>query len=617
MTLGELLAAAGLQARPEQVALARELAETLRPRTATSVAVQAATGVGKTWVAAHAALSAALEGRRVVCSTHTILLRDQMRSTLERALHAACPDPARRPALAERRGRADYPSPSRALRLRHALAERGAPREQIMLLDALAAWTGTIAEFVAANDELPVPQSLVCLTATCPGAEQAAYLVQRDAAASAGIVVQTHALTLIDARFGRLDADLVLFDEADTLPDVAAGAVEMRLPLDDIAALAERAGADIAAPISVCRKRGTEAGAIHWRDVPLAEAVRAMASELRAGVASADPELAETLRDTADDLASFASVDTPNSGAALVNDAAAGPMLAVAAVDAAGWLGAALKERQTVLMSATLGRHEEDDLAPFCRRLGFWDVRQVAIAPQHFGHTEFRLADRNVPLPLVGGVPQPLFFDYAADMVRQAAAIGRTLVLCASYADAEELARRLPAGAIIQHRGERLAPLVARFCANPDAVLVTPAAWAGLDLPYLIENVVILRLPVPRPDPLREAVLVGALTRRGRSDVDARAVLSAAAEAETLRRLTQGMGRGIRAFDDRCTIWIADPRFPLPGGMTTDLRRRLAVDAAAGRNDLARAIPRRFRVGAASAFERAQIVARVAPAAAA
>lgn len=613
MTFDELVTAAGLQPRPEQAALARELAEYLQPRSAIAVAVQAATGVGKTWVAAHAAVAAALAGRRVVCSTHTIFLRSATCATLTRALEAACPDPAHRPAFAERRGRADFPSATRALRMRHALADRGAPREDIGLLDALAAWTGPIADFVAANGELPVPHSLICLTATCPAAEQHAYVAQRDAAAAARIVVQTHALTLIEARFGRLQADLVLFDEADTLPDVAAGAVEMRLPLDDLDALATQAGADIAGPLSVLRQRANVPGDIQWRDAPLAEAAQAMARALRAAAATADPELAETLHDTAGDLGGFATIDTPHSGAALLTDPAGDAMLAVAAVDPAGWVGAALKDRQTVLMSATLGRHEEDDLAASCRRLGFWDVRQVAVAPRRFGDMQFRLADRAVPVPLVDGVPQPAFFDYAAGVVRQAAATGRTLVLCASYVDAEELARRLPADAIIQHGGDRLAPLIARFRAAADAVLVSPAAWVGLDLPHLIDNVVILRLPIPRPDPLREAVLTGALARRGRSNVDARAVLRAAADAETMRRLTQGMGRGIRAPDDRCTVWIADPRFPLPGGMTTDLRRRLAGDITTARTELAKAIPRRFRTGAASAYERARIVARVPP----
>ena len=61
-----------------------------------------------------------------------------------------------------------------------------------------------------------------------------------------------------------------------------------------------------------------------------------------------------------------------------------------------------------------------------------------------------------------------------------------------------------------------------------------------------------------------------------------------------MRRLTQGMGRGIRSPEDRCTIWIGDPRFPLPASMTADLRRALTQGPAEAWKDFARAIPLRF-----------------------
>jgi Rad3-related DNA helicase len=516
--------------------------------------------------------------------------------------------------LAERHGRADYPSASRSLRLRHALQDRGAERERIGQLDALAAWSGTIAEFVSAAGELLVPQSLVCLTASCPLIEQAAYVAQRDAAAGARIVVQTHALTLIEARFRRLNADLVIFDEADALSGVAAGAVETRLALDDLAALAALADADIGQPLDALRQRAEAGVAILWRDADMAAAALEIARRLKAASASTGPELGEVLADTAEELVQFANVEQPKTGAALVSDAAAGPVLAVAAVDAAGWLGAALAGRQTVLMSATLGRHEDADLAAECRRLGFWDVRQVSVSPAQFGSMEFRLADRRAPLPFApGGAPDPAFYAYAAAAVCEAARTGRTLVLCASYGDAEELGKRLGPDAIVQRRGQPLGPLVERFRAAERSVLVTPSAWAGLDLPHVIDNVVIVRLPVPRPDPLRKAVLTEALIRRGRSADDARSFLAADGRAEVMRRLAQGMGRGVRAEDDCCTVWIADPRFPLPASMVADLRRRLTQGAASGWTEMANAIPLRFRRPAGrSAFDRARIVPLVA-----
>jgi ATP-dependent DNA helicase DinG len=618
MTFEQMMAAAGLVARPLQSDLALQVAEHLVSSKPIAVAVQAATGVGKTWAMAYAAIAAAAEGRRVIYSTHTTLLRGQVLTTLDRALMAAWPDTRTRPVLAERRGRADFPSASRVLRLRHVLADRGDDRERVELLDSLAGWNGLLADFVAAFGELPAPQTLLCLTASCPAAEQAPYVAQRDAAAAARIVVQTHALTLIEARFGRLAADLVIFDEADTLSGVAAGAVELRLPLAELDTLAELAGVDIERPLAVLRGQAGDAAPIHLRDTATEGAARDIAARLRSAVDPTEPELAEELRDTADDLLRFASVEQRATGAAVLQDRAAGPAIAVAAMDPASWLGPALSDRQTILMSATLGRHEEDDLAAACRRLGFWSVQQVHVTPASFGTMTFRLADRSAPLPFTAGVTADArFFAYAAQMVREAAAGGRTLVLCASYADVDELAAWLPDGTIAQRRGQRLGPLVERFRAEPAGVLVTPAAWAGLDLPYLIDNVVIVRLPVPRPDELREAVLTQALERRGRTGVDARAVLANEARADTMRRLTQGMGRGIRAADEHCMVWIADPRFPLPAAMTADLRRRLTQGAAIGWEELAKAIPLRFREGGVrSAYAKARIVA-LAPATAA
>jgi ATP-dependent DNA helicase DinG len=610
MSFDRLMQQAGLAARPYQRDLVTQIAEHLAPGSPAALAVQAATGVGKTWALAHALQQALLRGRRIVWSTHTILLRQQVVETLARALEVAWPSPETRPVLAERRGRADYPSPSRTRRLRHALADRGGDRDTISVLDALSVWRGTLPEFIAEHGELPFASSLVCLTPACPAEEQAPYAAQRDAAGRASVVVQTHALTLIEARFKRLAADLVIFDEADTLPSVAAGAVEMRLTLDDLQATAEAAAVDLADAIATLRDRAPQEGTVLWRDPDVAAIAQDIAAQFRKAAAPLAPDLAEALTDTAEDLRQFATVDQSGTGAALVSDRA-GPMLAVASVDPAAWLGSALADRQVVLMSATLGRSEDDDLARACRALGFWEVQQVGVSPGRFGEMEFRLADRSVPVPFLDGDPNPAFYDYAAQMVRQAAATGRTLVLCASYGDVQELAPRLPATALIQRRGQKLAPLVQQFREQPGAVLVTPAAWAGLDLPHLIDNVVIPRLPLGRPDPLREAVLLEALRRRGRSDVDARAVLASQAHADAMRRLTQGMGRGIRADSDRCTVWIADPRFPLPATRVNDLRRRLTQGAAKGWEGMAAAIPRRFREGdARSPYGRAVIVPR-------
>ena len=619
MTFERLMTDAGLIARPAQRDLAEQVAAHLGGGLPRVVAVQAATGIGKTWALAYPVTVALNLRQRVVWSTHTILLRNQVLLTMRQALAAAWPNENDRPVLAERRGRSDYVSASRTRRLRHIAADNKGPAEMTATLDALAGWTGTIAEFNASFGELPVPASLVCLTPTCPASEQVTYIAQRDAAAAAHIVVQTHALTLVEARFKRLAGDLIIFDEADTLPSVAASSVEVRLPLADLEALDEAVDGDIAGPVARLFSKAGDDNRIVWRDAEMANEARAIAAACRAAVRSAAPDIGVALSDTADDLEQFASVDQLNTGAALVADRIAGPILAVASVDPAGWLGSALAGRQVVLMSATLGKHEEDDLGSFCRSLGFWQAEKVDLSLERFGEMGFRLADRSVPAPFgADGVPNDRFYDYAAAMIREAAGSGRTLVLCASYGDAEQLAGRLGDTAVIQQRGQRLGPLVEQFRGSTGGILVTPAAWAGLDLPYIVDNVVIVRLPMGRPDELREAVLTGMLRRRGRSDVDARAVLANQARGDAMRRLGQGIGRGIRADDDGCTVWIADPRFPLPANLETDLRRRLSQGLAEGWRELAKVIPRRFREGGArSAFGRAMVITAKSPAKAA
>ena len=125
-----------------------------------------------------------------------------------------------------------------------------------------------------------------------------------------------------------------------------------------------------------------------------------------------------------------------------------------------------------------------------------------------------------------------------------------------------------------------------------------------------------LGLRVLRPDSLREAILAQALERRGYGAADARRILAAEGRADTARRLTQGMGRGIRVESDTCTIWIADPRFPLPASRVADLRSRLVQGPAEAWKELALAIPARFRrPPLRSAFDRAQIIPSPAPAA--
>ena len=90
---------------------------------------------------------------------------------------------------------------------------------------------GLIDEFERDHGPLPVPHADVCLTSSCT--DQRAYDEQREQTGVAAIVVQTHAMSVLDAVRDDVDADVAIYDEADALPGVAAGYAEARvLPLD-------------------------------------------------------------------------------------------------------------------------------------------------------------------------------------------------------------------------------------------------------------------------------------------------------------------------------------------------------------------------------------------------
>ena len=167
-----------------------------------------------------------------------------------------------------------------------------------------------------------------------------------------------------------------------------------------------------------------------------------------------------------------------------------------------------------------------------------------------------------------------------------------------------ELAPRVR-DAIAHAQGERLASRLDAFRADPNAVLLTPAAWTGLSLPGLVEHVVIPRIPSARPRsrtrPGADSSPSSGLPPRASS-----AFSPAIAQPPPKRTLAQGIGRGSRGPRERCTVWLLDPRFPLPKSMTRAIGgpgQGLAADHLA----LMYAIPARFRTGPRPAVDLGRI----------
>jgi len=225
----------GYEDRPEQ----RELAEAIERTFADGGALvaEAGTGVGKSMAYAVPAIAAAAQGERVIISTHTLPLQDQLVRKDLPALQAALETDV---AVAVLKGRSNYLCPRRWQILRASVMTR----EEARIVCKTLVWrtateSGDRAELnlmrgegelwsrISANDES-------CDQRRCKRTPDMNCYLQRarEAAADAGIVVVNHALLLQDARMrGALlpQAEHVVIDEAHRLEDVATDAFGLEL----------------------------------------------------------------------------------------------------------------------------------------------------------------------------------------------------------------------------------------------------------------------------------------------------------------------------------------------------------------------------------------------------
>ena len=224
----------GFEDRPEQRQLAIEIERTMA--TGGVLMAEAGTGVGKSIAYLLPALGRAFGGERVIVSTHTLPLQDQLvrkdLPDLQAALGTTVP-------VAVLKGRSNYLCPRRWQLFRTQVTTREEARLALKtLIWRTTTTSGDRAELnllggesalwsrVSADDE-------TCTSRRCAATRGGCYLERaRSAAAAAGIVVVNHALLLHDARGGGNllpDADHVVVDEAHRLEDVASDAFGFKL----------------------------------------------------------------------------------------------------------------------------------------------------------------------------------------------------------------------------------------------------------------------------------------------------------------------------------------------------------------------------------------------------
>ena len=558
-----------------------------------TLVVEAGTGTGKTFAYLVPAL---LAGRRVVISTGTLNLQDQLFYRDLPRVRAALERPVR---VALLKGRANY-----ACRHRLTLAlQQPAGRHEAVKLHELQAWvaktdSGELQELGALAEDDPLLPRVTstaenCLGSKCADFEQCFVVKARRNAQSADVLVVNHHLLFADfvlkeEGFGQIlpGADAIVVDEAHQLPELAARFFGTRVSTRQLQDLAQDAADEARRHGDIPQLRdGAAQLAQSAGQLEQAFAVIAARTTLAAfrQKSSADAALreAQAALDALLDLLKPLEERSPELGAAvlrtldlaqrlrlLLEDEAESRVAWVEALGRGGSLNATpirvdadftrmrdAYEGAWVFTSATLAAG--DDFSHFCGQLGLDHARTLRLeSPFDFEH--------QARLFLPRGLPDPNDPGYSGRIAETALPIieasgGGAFVLCTSHRALREIAarlrERLKLPLFVQGEGART-ELLDAFTRAGDGVLVgTTSFWEGVDVRGLALRVVIIdKLPFAAlGDPVFEARLGAIREAGGEPFMDYQL-------PQAIMVLRQGAGRLIRDPDDRGLLVLCDPR---------------------------------------------------------
>ncbi|PWG64342.1 ATP-dependent DNA helicase [Spiribacter halobius] len=575
------------QAMAEAVAGAIEAGETL--------VAEAGTGTGKTFAYLVPAL---LAGRRVVISTGTRTLQDQLYHRDLPLVTNALERPVRRALL---KGRTNYLCPYRT----QVTAEAGRLESRALAdrFQRLREWAGRTrsGDLAEAPDGTLDPMLLPRVTSTadnCLGQECPLYsdcflMEARRRAQEADVVVVNHHLLMADwavreGGYGEVlpGADVYILDEAHQLPETAAqffGLTISSRQLQDLArdtraeqlreagdspALGERAGALERAAAELRLALGPERREA-WSLAATAAVIGAAESllgALDALVAALEPQAPrgkglEACHRRSGELAAglrrFLGEAEEGETVRWLETRGQGFSLRLTPLSVAGTFHAHMQRHPAawVFTSATLsvgGRFEH-----FTRRLGLESPRTLRVDSPF----DYR---RNALLYVPAGLPEPSSPGYLPQYLEQVAAVlrasrGRAFLLFTSHRAlaiaADTLAGRVDHPLLVQGEAGQQR-LLERFRAAGDAVLLgTQSFWEGVDVRgEALSCVMIDRLPFGSPgDPVTRARIEALRADHGNPFAQYQL-------PEAVITLRQGVGRLIRDASDRGVLVIGDGR---------------------------------------------------------
>lgn len=587
----------GYTARPAQRRMASRIAAAIAERE--TLLVEAGTGTGKTFAYLVPAL---LSGRRVIISTGTRTLQDQLYAKDLPLVARALGRPAR---VALLKGRANYLCTHR---LGQATAQLALDGFEVAkgLLGQIERWsritsTGDLAEVPALSDTSPLRGEISstrdnCLGQRCRDFSSCHVVAARRAANDADIVVVNHHLLLADLAlkedgFGDLlgSADAVILDEAHQLPDLATqffgthvSSRQIEHFLTDVRVELGSAGlglADTAEYLLRIEKEMTRARAsmngsparVDWAQVaddvqPMLDALASALEDLHSLLAAdaRDPGVAACATRAARLAGSISRISrTADEDAARTLEVQArGFVCGMLPFDISERFASIVEAHASawIFTSATLSVGES--FSHFASRIGVQNAATLRI------ESPFDFAAQAL-LYLPPALPEPSSPQHTAAVIDTAIALleaagGGAFILFTSHRALARGAELLRASwrerLLVQGEAPR-EQLLKEFRDDGNAVLLgTASFWEGVDVKgAALRLVIIEKLPFASPDDPIVKARIAHLNARGENAFRDYQLPEAALA------LKQGVGRLIRSEEDYGAVVICDPRLTQKG----------------------------------------------------
>jgi ATP-dependent DNA helicase DinG len=567
---------------------------------------------------------AALHKKRVAISTFTTQLQSQLlkpAGDIEIAQQIIRDFTGTSLSVAPRMGLSNFVSP---LRIAFALAEKGIKEDKVSdSLKLFIKWadeskTGLLSEWNLRHGEIPSELSLseICCEHNLPTDEKLRYEIHKDRAKSADVIVTNHTLTLMHAlskEMAILDnqddrpLSVIVIDEADRVESAAELMTSRAAALHSMTSLffneTDKASKLIANGIQdICKLVADfdpqNKSFLDVRDHPkiLSEielrlntilplfdqsANRCNNSEMYADILAHKESLSRFLNRSA--------FGTSTSSIPVISFSEVRRYPSLRLVDpnpatALGflWRNDAQQDRKSyldsvLLTSATLSDGKESSLKNVANTMGLFLARRHQLItgifePKDFGRISITLPDKNAPIPTLKQEDideystSPEWINYMAKMIIKASSSGeRVVALTLSYRDtrliADAIHQQHGTLSLIQHtESDSTQDLLSQFASTEGAILLSPSCWEGVNLPGLVKNLVITRIPFTPPDPVRIQITRENMSRRGLSMSSIKSMIYATSVCSTRRKLRQAIGRGIRQKSDVCRVWFGDKR---------------------------------------------------------